>query len=86
MVVYSIECDGNKFGQGCAEECGNCVNDEQCHHINGDCGCERTNNPEQRYNLFSFLLKRTLLINVEYGLLKCYMYDDIKLNQNNYGN
>ena len=38
----STECDDNKFGQDCREECGNCVNDEQYHHINGICmnGCD----------------------------------------------
>ena len=31
------------FGQNCGEKCGECVNDEQCHHINGTClnGCDR---------------------------------------------
>ena len=42
LVGCSTECDGHKFGQGYAEECGQCVNDEQCHHINGTClnGCK----------------------------------------------
>ena len=42
MVRNSTECDGHTFGQDCAEACGNCVNDEQCHHINGTClnGCK----------------------------------------------
>ena len=41
--LLSKECDSNTFGQDCVEECGNCVNDEQCHHINGTClhGCKR---------------------------------------------
>ena len=40
---FSTECNGNSFGQDCGEECGNCDNDEQCHHINGTClnGCKR---------------------------------------------
>ena len=36
------ECDGNMFGKHCKEFCGKCVNDGQCHHINGSClyGCD----------------------------------------------
>ena len=43
LFLFSTECDGNKFGQNCEEECGECVNGEQCHHINGTCpsGCKR---------------------------------------------
>ena len=43
MFGFSIECDHNTFGKHCEEECGGCVNDEQCHHINGTClnGCKR---------------------------------------------
>ena len=50
VIIYSelifkcyTVCDGNTFGQDCGEECGECVNDEQCHHINGTClnGCKR---------------------------------------------
>ena len=43
MVGYSTECDGNTFGQDCADACGKCVNGEQCHYINGTClnGCDR---------------------------------------------
>ena len=31
------------FGENCTEHCGNCLNSEQCHHINGTCmnGCDR---------------------------------------------
>ena len=40
---FSTECDSNTFGEDCGEECGSCVDSEQCHHINGTClnGCER---------------------------------------------
>ena len=36
------ECDGGMFGQHCNQSCGKCVNNEQCHHINGSClnGCD----------------------------------------------
>lgn len=35
------ECDGGNFGQDCSNKCGNCLQNEQCHHINGSCmnGC-----------------------------------------------
>lgn len=37
-----IECDGNKYGLGCENRCGNCSTGEQCHHVNGVCknGCD----------------------------------------------
>ena len=43
LFLFSTECDGKTFGQDCGKECGECVNDEQCHHINGTClnGCDR---------------------------------------------
>ena len=45
MLIFECytECDGDTFGQDCREECGECVNDEHCHHINGTClnGCKR---------------------------------------------
>lgn len=44
MKSYSIivtGCDGGKYGPGCSLTCGACINDTQCHHINGSCphGC-----------------------------------------------
>ena len=29
------------FGENCSESCGNCLDGEQCHHVNGTCdnGC-----------------------------------------------
>uniref|UniRef100_A0A8W8M3E8 protein-tyrosine-phosphatase n=1 Tax=Magallana gigas TaxID=29159 RepID=A0A8W8M3E8_MAGGI len=35
------ECDGGKYGPGCSLTCGACINNTQCHHINGSCpqGC-----------------------------------------------
>ena len=34
-------CDGKKYGVNCTEDCGSCLNLEQCHHVNGSClnGC-----------------------------------------------
>ncbi|XP_022307739.2 uncharacterized protein LOC111113742 [Crassostrea virginica] len=36
------ECDGGMFGQNCNQSCGKCLDNEQCHHINGSCfnGCD----------------------------------------------
>lgn len=40
-VLYSQECDGNKYGPRCSLNCGACINNKQCNHINGSCleGC-----------------------------------------------
>lgn len=35
--IHFIECDGHTFGQNCSELCGHCLNDEQCHHVDGNC-------------------------------------------------
>ena len=39
--LLPIECAGEMFGQNCKKSCGKCLNNEQCHHINGSClnGC-----------------------------------------------
>ena len=36
------ECDNKTFGQECTGVCGNCLENEPCHHINGSClhGCD----------------------------------------------
>lgn len=36
------ECNGKSYGQKCQQNCGNCKNNEQCHHVNGSCmnGCD----------------------------------------------
>lgn len=41
MFICLIECSVGKFGQNCSYLCGNCLEMEQCHHINGTClnGC-----------------------------------------------
>ncbi|XP_052678192.1 scavenger receptor class F member 2-like [Crassostrea angulata] len=35
------ECDSDMYGPGCSLTCGACINNTQCHHINGSClqGC-----------------------------------------------
>lgn len=43
LIVSSyLECDKGKFGLHCNQTCGNCLNKEQCHYINGTClnGCD----------------------------------------------
>lgn len=42
IVLWSLECDGHKYGDGCNEECGACLGYKQCHNINGSCfdGCD----------------------------------------------
>lgn len=37
-----IECDGGLFGMNCSIPCKHCLNNQQCHHINGACanGCD----------------------------------------------
>lgn len=34
-------CSGGVYGQNCSLPCGQCLDNEQCHHINGTCmnGC-----------------------------------------------
>ena len=43
LSIYYLptDCDEGMFGKYCNESCGKCLNDEQCHHINGSClnGC-----------------------------------------------
>lgn len=36
-------CSGGVYGQNCSLPCGQCLDNEQCHHINGTCmnGCGR---------------------------------------------
>lgn len=38
-----IKCLDGQFGFGCMQHCiGHCVNNESCHHVNGECpkGCQ----------------------------------------------
>lgn len=36
------DCETYKYGIGCTEDCGYCINGRRCNHINGFCyaGCE----------------------------------------------
>ena len=38
-----IECKDNTYGMECTKVCGNCLNGEQCNHVNGSCpdGCDK---------------------------------------------
>lgn len=41
-IIFTIECDNRKYGDGCQRNCGNCLNRAQCDHVIGTClqGCE----------------------------------------------
>ena len=38
---FSLECMSDFYGENCSKNCGYCLNNETCHHINGNCehGC-----------------------------------------------
>lgn len=40
MIFISV-CDELFYGENCSVPCGNCLKNEQCHHLNGTCfnGC-----------------------------------------------
>lgn len=42
MKLIFTECDGGTFGPRCINMCGQCAQNEHCHHINGSClnGCD----------------------------------------------
>ena len=37
FAIFVLECNYGMFGTNCSEKCGNCLNLDQCHHINGSC-------------------------------------------------
>ena len=41
LLCFFTECDNGTFGKDCTESCGNCVEEGQCHFVNGTCmnGC-----------------------------------------------
>ena len=43
IFLKIAECDNRMYGVNCSEECGTCINNEVCHHINGSClkGCDK---------------------------------------------
>lgn len=76
-----LECDEGKFGLHCNQSCGHCLNNEQCHYINGTCfnGCDsgyygrecKKGNVIKRVILkkkFNFHLNKMFEINKEWNL------------------
>lgn len=41
-LIEFVACINGYYGIGCSTQCGNCMNSEQCHHVNGICmnGCD----------------------------------------------
>lgn len=37
-----LACDATWYGAGCKSQCGHCVGEDNCHHVNGSCllGCQ----------------------------------------------
>lgn len=42
MLIFIEDCKDGKYGKNCSISCGNCLESEQCNHINGICmnGCD----------------------------------------------
>ena len=40
-MFYKV-CDAGSYGQSCNSTCGQCLDQEPCHHVNGTCieGCD----------------------------------------------
>ena len=40
---FFSECTDKRYGPECRNVCQNCLNGEQCHHVNGSCpnGCDK---------------------------------------------
>lgn len=41
-MFLSLECPVGLYGDHCNNNCGNCLNNTNCHHVNGTCseGCD----------------------------------------------
>ena len=39
--MFSLECMSDFYGENCSRNCGHCLDNKTCHHINGRCeqGC-----------------------------------------------
>ena len=39
--LFCKVCDNGMYGEDCSKTCGSCINNIQCHHVNGSClqGC-----------------------------------------------
>ena len=42
MLIFSKACDQGKYGNGCNNLCGHCLDQDNCYHTNGTCmtGCK----------------------------------------------
>ena len=42
VFISFKECAIGYYGNGCSEECGHCIDQNGCHHLNGTCsnGCK----------------------------------------------
>lgn len=42
LDTFFVECQNNKYGAECSEDCGHCLDGTQCDNVNGTCynGCE----------------------------------------------
>lgn len=66
-MFISLECPAGLYGEHCSNNCGNCLNNTNCHHVNGTCseGCEpgyqEHNCTEGKY-LYRVNLKKKLLL------------------------
>lgn len=38
-----LACDAAWYGAGCKFQCGHCIGEDSCHHVNGSCllGCQK---------------------------------------------
>lgn len=38
-----LACDATWYGAGCKFQCGHCIGEDNCHHVNGSCllGCQK---------------------------------------------
>ena len=43
FLNYITACDDGMYGANCSQNCGDCLGNEACHHINGSCltGCDK---------------------------------------------
>lgn len=42
LFLKIVECDSGTYGENCSYQCGECINDMICDHVNGKCsdGCK----------------------------------------------
>lgn len=79
-MFISLECPAGLYGEHCSNNCGNCLHNTNCHHVNGTCseGCEpgyqEHNCTEGKYlyrvNLKKIAFERNLLQSVQNTLFQ----------------